>query len=343
MLNDEYHRVAESGAAAAENDTQAGQAPIVHALWKDEAVNTTMCGKHDALDITYLNKNRVVSCPGCRAALKKVRQSRSAEGTARAELRHADPASLRNVGVKLSGGVHAALSRKGKTLCGYHDTMCSTPMEINCAICKELAALVGTAHDRREHDTIDVNEIGLGGEVDDTDQLVKLLMSRAAIAVEAGFPVLSLRLSSAARALDRFMEQQRIEAILKDRNPDDYDDWMQTGFLLKATGITNVRGGAFAAWNEWSKKSSKYDWKTLNEKWVSFPRPDDARLPDDTSVPQAGDDALSIDKGACIDHCCNADAMALAAAHDDSVSDFKCEICEDTGTAFGKRCECQPK
>lgn len=87
MLNDDYRRVAERAAYAAENTSQVPNRAIVHALWIEGSPDKTMCGKLESLDVEYLPKNRIVSCPDCLAALKRERQRRSHEATARKQKR----------------------------------------------------------------------------------------------------------------------------------------------------------------------------------------------------------------------------------------------------------------
>lgn len=82
MLRDEYKLVATIADAAREHSSQAAQQAIIHALWKAGYPDTTMCGQVEALNIATMAKNRIVNCPGCLAALKKVRQQRSRAGTA---------------------------------------------------------------------------------------------------------------------------------------------------------------------------------------------------------------------------------------------------------------------
>lgn len=82
MMNDDYRRV-----LCTKEDRGADGNRPVHALWFVEGgpwpTDKTMCGKFDDLDVTHLAKNRIVNCAECLAALKKERQRRSREGTAR--------------------------------------------------------------------------------------------------------------------------------------------------------------------------------------------------------------------------------------------------------------------
>jgi len=87
-LNDRYHRVATIAEADAENSSQAAPHAIVHALWIEGSPDTTMCGKVESLDTKRMPKNRIVSCPHCLAAIKKVRQRNSRDGRIAAVERH---------------------------------------------------------------------------------------------------------------------------------------------------------------------------------------------------------------------------------------------------------------
>lgn len=66
----------------------------VHALWKAGAPDVTMCGQVESLDVRY-TPNRSVSCVACQGALKKIRQQRSREGTARHQQRMREEAGMR--------------------------------------------------------------------------------------------------------------------------------------------------------------------------------------------------------------------------------------------------------
>lgn len=66
----------------------------VHALWKAGAPDVTMCGQVESLDVRY-TPNRSVSCVVCQGMLKKVRQQRSREGTARHQQRMREQAGMR--------------------------------------------------------------------------------------------------------------------------------------------------------------------------------------------------------------------------------------------------------
>jgi hypothetical protein len=68
-----------------------GQPPriSVHALFN--GADETLCGMVDALDVEYpRNVNYVVTCGACNKLLKKERQRRSREGTARYQQRRAE-------------------------------------------------------------------------------------------------------------------------------------------------------------------------------------------------------------------------------------------------------------
>lgn len=82
MMTDDYKRVTTIAEAAHEHSSQAAQSAIVHAQWINPIQYQTMCGM-DTLNLATLSKNRVVSCAACNAALKKERQRRSRDGTAR--------------------------------------------------------------------------------------------------------------------------------------------------------------------------------------------------------------------------------------------------------------------
>lgn len=66
----------------------------VHALWKAGAPDVTMCGQVESLDVRHV-QNRSVNCVACQGALKKVRQQRSREGTARHQQRMREQAGMR--------------------------------------------------------------------------------------------------------------------------------------------------------------------------------------------------------------------------------------------------------
>lgn len=66
----------------------------VHALWKAGAPDVTMCGQVESLDVRYV-ENRSVSCVACQGMLKKIRQQRSREGTARHQQRMREEAGHR--------------------------------------------------------------------------------------------------------------------------------------------------------------------------------------------------------------------------------------------------------
>jgi hypothetical protein len=87
MLTDDYRRVAASTEFEKEDRSQVAPRAIVHALWRHAdgrwPTDKTMCGKVESLDVVHLPKTRIVSCGECLKALKRERQRRSAEATAR--------------------------------------------------------------------------------------------------------------------------------------------------------------------------------------------------------------------------------------------------------------------
>jgi hypothetical protein len=62
----------------------------VHAVMPN--ADATICGKVEALDVTYTKVRTNVTCPDCLKALKRERQRRSREGQARAAERRAQQA-----------------------------------------------------------------------------------------------------------------------------------------------------------------------------------------------------------------------------------------------------------
>jgi hypothetical protein len=94
MLNDDYRRVAASTEFEKEDRSQVAPRATVHALWRHAdgrwPTDKTMCGKVESLDVVHLSKTRIVSCSECLKALKRERQRRSAEATARQQDRRAE-------------------------------------------------------------------------------------------------------------------------------------------------------------------------------------------------------------------------------------------------------------
>jgi hypothetical protein len=90
-LSDEYRVVAaRADLLAKPQNPPTGK---VHALMRD--ADATICGKVEALDVVYLKHDMpghsfIVTCPDCLKALKKERQRRSRDGTARYQQRQAE-------------------------------------------------------------------------------------------------------------------------------------------------------------------------------------------------------------------------------------------------------------
>lgn len=81
MLNQEYRPVA--------SDASKGMAPAnvqIHALFDN--AGETLCGELDSID-SRIMLGCYVDCPKCTAGLKKIRQQRSRDGTARGQERRA--------------------------------------------------------------------------------------------------------------------------------------------------------------------------------------------------------------------------------------------------------------
>ena len=64
---------------------------------------------------------------------------------------------------------------------------------------------------------------------------------------------------------------QDVRGALSYVNCDDYHEWVKVGMALKETGAGQQ---AFAIWDEWSKRSHKYDSAGMLKKWESFKRSD---------------------------------------------------------------------
>lgn len=64
---------------------------------------------------------------------------------------------------------------------------------------------------------------------------------------------------------------QDVRGALSYVNCDDYHEWVKVGMALKETGAGQQ---AFAIWDEWSKRSAKYDSAGMMKKWESFQRSD---------------------------------------------------------------------
>jgi putative DNA primase/helicase len=64
-------------------------------------------------------------------------------------------------------------------------------------------------------------------------------------------------------------EEARIKDALRHIPADDYDTWLHIGMALHWTGWGKC---AWLIWDEWSRRSEKYDADNLNAKWNSFGR-----------------------------------------------------------------------
>jgi hypothetical protein len=67
------------------------------------------------------------------------------------------------------------------------------------------------------------------------------------------------------------LPQQLTEAAdaLSHLDSEDYEQWIEAGMALHATGLGNV---AYQVWVDWSVGSTKFDHKTQRAKWLSFGR-----------------------------------------------------------------------
>lgn len=63
-------------------------------------------------------------------------------------------------------------------------------------------------------------------------------------------------------------ELEKLLSMLSKDRVNDYDDWITIGMAIYNT--TNSHG--FSIWDEWSKKSQKYDYNECKRKWTSFKR-----------------------------------------------------------------------
>lgn len=64
--------------------------------------------------------------------------------------------------------------------------------------------------------------------------------------------------------VSQFLELRQALSYL---DADDYHNWIEIGMALHASGAGNQ---AFGLWDEWSKKSEKYEAQAMRKKWLSF-------------------------------------------------------------------------
>lgn len=63
-------------------------------------------------------------------------------------------------------------------------------------------------------------------------------------------------------------EIENLLGMLSKKRVNDYDNWITVGMAIYNT----TNGHGFSLWNEWSKKSKKYDCTECKKKWTSFKR-----------------------------------------------------------------------
>lgn len=137
-LNQAYRRVATRADAEAEDKSQAAPRAIIHAFFP--GADTTLCGKHTAMETQSMGILRVVSCTECRSELVKVSKRNSRDGDLRIEekvernetpsaelLREFKEANVRQTNIERD----AAALNKLRACCGYVENGSQEPLVIS--------------------------------------------------------------------------------------------------------------------------------------------------------------------------------------------------------------------